>query len=80
MLICGQVMAEEDVELDLGEAGRNWRRPDAPAVIPATDSLGEHVLLCHQLRCTAGAACICQPQGVPLKPLVPTCSVPAAGD
>ncbi|KAK9916868.1 hypothetical protein WJX75_008145 [Coccomyxa subellipsoidea] len=32
-------LLEEDLELHLGEAGRNWKRPDPPPQDPATDSL-----------------------------------------
>lgn len=35
--------AEErvDVELDIGEAGRNWERPPPPRISPSTDSIGK---------------------------------------
>ena len=33
-------LLEEDLELHLGEAGRNWKRPDPPPRNTATDSLG----------------------------------------
>ena len=31
---------ETDISLDLGEAGRNWERPEPPRLIPAAQSLG----------------------------------------
>lgn len=37
-------LLEEDLELHLGEAGRNWKRPDPPPRDPATDSLGRQNL------------------------------------
>ena len=36
-----QHMLEEDLELHLGEAGRNWERPAPPPLDPSTQSLGE---------------------------------------
>ena len=44
-----QHMLEEDLELHLGEAGRNWERPAPPPLDPSTQSLGEpagHALSC----------------------------------
>lgn len=38
--------ASEDIELHLGEAGRNWERPPAPALDQRTDSLSAKLLLC----------------------------------
>lgn len=32
---------EEGVDVDLGEAGRNWMRPPVPEFNPAKDSIGE---------------------------------------
>ena len=32
---------EEDFELDLGEAGRNWERPPPPTLRPARDKISE---------------------------------------
>lgn len=51
-----QHMLEEDLELHLGEAGRNWERPAPPPLDPSMQSLGEvlHMhcsvvsLCCHQ--------------------------------
>ncbi len=34
-------LLEEDLELHLGEAGRNWERPAPPFIDPKADSLGE---------------------------------------
>ena len=34
-------LAEADVEVELGAAGRNWERPPVPEVDPRRDSLGE---------------------------------------
>ena len=36
-----QHMLEEDLELHLGEAGRNWERPAPPPLDPSAQSLGE---------------------------------------
>ena len=33
-------LLEEELELHLGEAGRNWERPAPPCMTPATDSIG----------------------------------------
>jgi len=35
-----QQMLEDDLELHLGEAGRNWERPAPPPLEPSTQSLG----------------------------------------
>ena len=34
-------LMEEDLEVDIGEAGRNWERPPAPDLDPGTDSISE---------------------------------------
>ena len=34
-------LMEEDLEVDIGEAGRNWERPPAPDLDPITDSISE---------------------------------------
>ena len=36
-----QHLLEEDLELHLGEAGRNWERPAPPPLDPSMQSLGE---------------------------------------
>ena len=36
-------LLEEELELQLGEAGRNWERPPPPPITPATDPIGELV-------------------------------------
>lgn len=33
-------LLEEDLELHLGEAGRNWERPAPPPIDPKNDSIG----------------------------------------
>lgn len=33
-------LLEEDLELHIGEAGRNWKRPAPPPLNPASESLG----------------------------------------
>ncbi len=33
-------LLEEDLELHIGEAGRNWKRPAPPPLNPASKSLG----------------------------------------
>lgn len=35
-----QLMPDEDIDLALGEAGRNWERPPAPDTLPKRDSIG----------------------------------------
>ena len=37
-------LLEEELELQLGEAGRNWERPAPPPITPATDPVGELLL------------------------------------
>ena len=34
------MMLDDDIELHLGEAGRNWTRPEPPPVDPKKDALG----------------------------------------
>ena len=34
------MMLDDDIELNLGEAGRNWTRPEPPPLDPKTQSLG----------------------------------------
>jgi hypothetical protein len=36
-----QRLVEDDLEIELGEAGRNWERPPVPNLDPNTDSLSE---------------------------------------
>lgn len=33
------IMLDDDIELHLGEAGRNWTRPEPPPLDPKKDSL-----------------------------------------
>lgn len=49
-----QHMLEEDLELHLGEAGRNWERPAPAPIDPSTQSLGEDPTLSQHwpLSCT----------------------------
>ena len=49
-----QHMLEEDLELHLGEAGRNWERPAPAPIDPSTQSLGEDPTLSQLwlLSCT----------------------------
>lgn len=56
-------LLEEDLELHLGEAGRNWKRPAPPPLNPASESLGSsilqlpsHIALCENLPAIALSA------------------------
>ena len=49
--------ASEDVELHLGEAGRNWERPPAPALDERADSLGVTVVLLGRFSSISAVAC-----------------------
>ncbi len=56
-----RLLEEEEVELHIGEAGRNWERPAPPPLNPAADALSEldahvimylpKVLLCKCMAC-----------------------------
>lgn len=51
-----QHLLEEDLELHLGEAGRNWERPAPAPINPATDSLGKLLHMPKFLAYLAGLA------------------------
>ena len=58
-----QHMLEEDLELHLGEAGRNWERPGPPPIDASMQSLGlsppVHPLPpCYTWECHVHASCI----------------------
>lgn len=41
----------DEADAALGEAGRNWKRPDAAALDPQRDSLGGSCFLLFRHRC-----------------------------
>ena len=64
------MMLDDDIELHLGEAGRNWTRPEPPPLDPKTQSLGvlgkpgvqsnfglQHLQICCSLPANGGRLC-----------------------
>lgn len=41
------IMFDDGIELELGEAGRNWERPEPKPHDPRKDKLGRSLLLSH---------------------------------